>query len=268
MSKGLKIWIMTDLEGVAGVFSFDEYANPKGRWYDLSRRLLTQEVNAAIEGALEQGAKEVLVVDGHGYGGVNLDELHPEARLLGGRPLPLPWGLEKGFDAAFIIGQHAMAGVEKAHLSHTESHTAIQNAWINGTKVGEIGIIAALAGHFNVPLVLVTGDRAACLEAKSLIPEVETVIVKEGVSHGAAISVTPVKARRMIREGAKAALAKRGLIVPHKVKTPVELIIEFTEDAKSSAEHLSQRPGVKRVDTRTIKIEEEDMFEVLRKWWV
>ncbi|MEM3424862.1 MAG: M55 family metallopeptidase [Thermoproteota archaeon] len=268
MKNSMKVWIMTDLEGVAGVFSFDEHASPKGRWYDLSRKLLTQEVNAAVEGALEQGAKEVLVVDGHGWGGVNIEELNPEVRLLSGRPLLLPWGLDKGFDAAFMIGQHAMAGVENAHLSHTESHTAIQNVWINGVKAGEIAIVAAVAGYFDVPLVLVTGDKAACLEAESLVPGLETVAVKEGLSHGAAVSVTPVKARIMIKKGAMNALARASSIPPYKVKKPVELVVEFTEESKSSAEMLSRRKGVKRIDTRTIKIEENDLLEALKKWWM
>jgi len=259
---------MTDLEGVAGVFSFEEHANPKGKWYDLSRKLLTQEVNAAIEGALEKGASEVLVVDGHGWGGVNIEELNPEAKLLSGRPLPLPWGLDKGFDAAFMIGQHAMAGTEKAHLSHSESHTAIQNIWINGVKAGEIAIVAAVAGYFDVPLVLVTGDKAACLEAESLIPGLETVVVKEGLSHGAAISVTPAKARMMIKNGAKNALARVGSIPPYKLKKPIELAIEFTEANKSSAETLSQRPGVEKIDARTIKIEKDDLLEALKIWWM
>lgn len=264
----MKIWIMTDLEGVAGVFSFDEHVSPKGRWYDLSRKLLTQEVNAAVEGALEQGARDVLVVDGHGWGGVNIEELNPEAKLLAGRPLLLPWGLEKGFEAAFMIGQHAMAGVEKAHLSHTESHTCIQNVWINGVKAGEVAIVAAVAGYFDVPLVLVTGDKAACLEAESLIPGLETVAVKEGLSHGAAISVTPAKARMLIKEGAKRAMLKRKTIPPFKVKKPVELVIELTEESKGSAETLSRRPGVKKIDTRTIKIEGDDILEALKRWWM
>lgn len=259
----MRIWIMTDLEGVAGVFSFDEHANPNGRWYGLSRSLLTQEVNAAIEGALEQGVSEVLVVDGHGPGGINIDELNPEAKLLGGRPLPLPWGLDRGFEAAFIIGQHAMAGVEKAHLSHTESHTSIQNVWINGIRAGETAIIAAVAGYFDVPLVLVTGDRAACLEAESLIPGLETVAVKEGLGHGAAISLTPIKARKMIKEGARKAVAKARSITPFKLKAPIELVVEFTEGSKSSAEVLSKKPNVEKVDARTIRIEGSDLLEVL-----
>jgi D-amino peptidase len=263
----MRVWIMTDLEGVAGVFSFDEHASPRGRWYELSRKLLTQEVNAAIEGALELGAEEILVVDGHGPGAVNIEELNSEAKLLAGRPLLIPWGLEKGFDAAFIVGQHAMAGVEKAHLSHTESHTAIQNVWINRMKVGEIAIVAAVAGHFNTPVVLVTGDKAACLEAEALIPRVETVAVKEGVSHGAAISVTPTKARKMIKESAKAALMKVKDTIPYKVKTPIELTVEFTEESKSSAELLSKKPYSTRVDTRTIKIEGNNILEVLQRWW-
>ncbi|MCI4438681.1 M55 family metallopeptidase [archaeon] len=264
----MKIWIMTDLEGVAGVFSFEEHTTPKGRYYELARKLLTQEVNAAIEGALESGAEEILVVDGHGYGGINIEDLNEKANLLSGRPLLLPWALDRGFDAAFIVGQHAMAGVESAHLSHTESHTSIQNVWINGIKVGEIAIVAAVAGYFNVPLVLVTGDKAACLEAKSLIPQIETVAVKEGISHGAAISVTPTKARKMIKEGAKNALKKVNEIKPYKVEMPIELKVEFTEESKSSAEILSRKSYVKKVDTRTIKIEDEDLLEALKKWWL
>jgi len=263
----MKIWIMTDMEGVAGVFSFDDHASPQGRWYDLSRRLLTQEVNAAIDGAFGAGADEILVVDGHGAGGVNVEELDNRARLLSGRPIPLPWGLDGAFDAAFIVGQHAMAGTERAHLSHTESHTSIQNVWMNGRKIGELGIVAAVAGHFNVPTVFVTGDRAACTEAKSIIPQVETAVVKEGVGHGAAISMTPNGARRLIKEGARSALAKIDAIKPYKIQPPVELRIEFTEAYKGSAENLAMKPHVERVDTRVVRTEGADVFEVLRRWW-
>ncbi|MBO3803433.1 MAG: M55 family metallopeptidase [Candidatus Brockarchaeota archaeon] len=263
----LKVWIMTDLEGVAGVFSFEGHASSKGRWYDLSRRLLTQEVNAAIEGALEVGGSDVLVVDGHGEGGINAEELNPEARLLSGRPLLLPWGLEKGFDAAFIIGQHAMAGVEKAHLSHTESHVSVQNVWINGKKVGELGMIAAIAGYFGVPLVLATGDRAACIEALSIVPGIETAAVKEGLSHGAAVSISPARSRSLIKEKARAALLKKDEIKPYKVRPPVELTVEYTEAYKASAEHLASKPWAEKVDARTVRIRDEDLLEAFGKWF-
>jgi len=263
----MKIWIMTDMEGVAGVFSFDDHASPQGRWYDLSRKLLTQEVNAATEGAFSAGASEILVVDGHGAGGVNVEELDNRARLLAGSPMPLPWGLDGAFDAAFIVGQHAMAGTERAHLSHTESHTSIQNVWMNGKRIGELGIVAAVAGHFDVPTVLVTGDRAACMEAKSIIPQVVTVVVKEGISHGAAMTVTPIEARRLIKEGAKSALAKIDAMKPYRLQSPVELKVEFTEAYKGSAENLAMKPHVEKVDTRVVRTEGADVLEVLRRWW-
>jgi len=263
----MKIWMMTDMEGVAGVFSFDDHASRGGRWYDLSRKLLTQEVNAATEGAFDSGASEILVVDGHGAGGLNIDELDPRVKLLGGSPMPLPWGVDGTFDAAFIIGQHAMAGTERAHLSHTESHTAIQNVWMNGKRIGELGIVAAVAGHFSVPTILVTGDMAACMEAKSIIPQVGTVVVKEGISHGAAISMTPIEARRSIKEGAKAALARIDEIKPYRLQSPVELKVEFTEADKSSAETLSMKSQMKKLDTRTVRTEGADVLEVLSKWW-
>jgi D-amino peptidase len=263
----LKIWMMTDMEGVAGVFSFDDHASPGGRWYDLSRRLLTAEINAAIEGAFDSGVSEILVVDGHGAGGVNIDELDHRAKLLGGSPLPLPWGVDGTFDAAFIIGQHAMAGTERAHLSHTESHTAIQNVWMNGRKVGELGIVSAVAGHFGVPTILVTGDRAACAEAKAIIPQVETVAVKDGLSHGAAMSITPAEARSLIKGGARAALAKMEGIGPYRLQPPIELKVEFTEAYKSSAETLSMKSHVEKLDARTVRTEGADVLEVLSRWW-
>jgi len=263
----MRIWIMTDMEGVAGVLSFDDHASPQGRWYDLSRKLLTQEVNAAIDGAFDSGASEILVVDGHGAGGIDVEELEKGVRLLAGSPIPLPWGIDGTFDAAFIVGQHAMAGTERAHLSHTESHTSIQNVWMNGKRIGELGIVAAVAGHFNVPTVLVTGDRAACLEAVAIIPNVETVAVKEGISHGAAVSVAPTEARRLIREGAKSALMKKDFVKPFKLPSPVELKVEFTEAYKGSAENLSMKPHMERVDTRTVRTEGADVLEALRRWW-
>ncbi|MGQ9514806.1 MAG: M55 family metallopeptidase [Thermoproteota archaeon] len=263
----LKIWIMTNLEGVAGVFSFDQHASFRGKWYDLSRKLLTQEVNAAIEGAIEVGVDEILVVDGHGDGGIDADELNSDARLLSGRPLMLPWGLDRGYGAAFIIGQHAMAGVERAHLSHTESHTSIQNVWINGRRIGELGIVVAVAGYFEVPTVLVTGDKAACIEAISIIPEIETAPVKEGLSHGAAISISPVRSRSLIKEKAKAALLKKNLIKPYKIQKPIELVIEYTEAYKASAEYLAAKPSVEKVDARTIRIVEDDLLVALGKWF-
>jgi D-amino peptidase len=259
--------MMTDMDGVAGVLSFDDHANRGGRWYDLSRKLLTQEVNAAVDGAFEAGVDEVLVVDGHGVGGVNIEELDIRARLLSGSPMPLPLGLDETFKAAFIVGQHAMAGTRLGHLSHTESHESIQNVWLNGKKHGELGIIAAMAGHFKVPTALVTGDRAACLEGKVLIPEVEAVAVKEGVSHGAAISVVPAEARRLIKEGAKAALAKSERVRPYILRSPVELRVEYTEGHKGSAEMMAQKPGARKIDARTISLEGTDVLEVIRKWY-
>lgn len=253
------------MEGVAGVFSFDD-TFPDGRFYSLSRHLLTQEVNVAIEGALELGATEILVVDGHGQGGVNIEELNSEAKLLAGRPLFFPAGLDDTFDAVFAIGQHAMAGVEQALLSHTISHTSIQNIWVNGKKVGEFEIFAAVAGLYEVPTVLVTGDKAACVEAMSIIPQVEAVALKEGVSHEAAISLSPIKARQLIKNGAKKALTKINEIKPYKLQSPIELTIEFTESFKKSAETLSSKPYVKKVDARTVRIEGSDLVEVLHKW--
>ena len=113
---------MTDLEGVCGVVSFDDYAVPEGRYYELARELTTKETNAAVEGVLEAGAEEVLVVDGHGYGAINPVLLNPSAELLTGRPFGncnYPFGCDESFSAAVIIGQHAKSNTDGGHLCHT-----------------------------------------------------------------------------------------------------------------------------------------------------
>ncbi|MEM2961101.1 MAG: M55 family metallopeptidase, partial [Candidatus Bathyarchaeia archaeon] len=127
---------MTDMEGVAGVINFSDYAFPQGRYYEIGRQLTTEETNAAIEGLLEAGAREILVVDGHGHGAINQLLLHPSAKLLAGRPLNYPFGIDKSFSAALIIGQHAKSNTDGGHLSHTGS-TEVEDLTINGVSLGE-----------------------------------------------------------------------------------------------------------------------------------
>src|SRR5262245_42459252 len=159
----MKLLIMTDMEGVAGVINAADYLAPSGRLYEVGRELATLEVNAAVEGALAGGASDVLVVDGHGAGAIDARRLHPAARLLAGQPKPRAFGCDPSFDAAFVVGQHAMSNADGGHLSHTNSWT-VEEWRINDRPIGELGKEMLLFAACGVPTVLVTGDAACCAE--------------------------------------------------------------------------------------------------------
>lgn len=229
---------MTDMEGAAGVVNSDDYLAPGARYYELGRELVTGEVNAAIEGALEAGATDILILDGHGHGAINQLLLHPAARLMNGRPLGYPFGCDATFDAAFMIAQHAKSNSNGGHLSHTGSF-AVEDLSINGRSVGEMGCNMLVAAYFGVPYVLHTGDAAASAEALALVPEIETVTVKWGMERGSAEGLDarqnelfnggathlhPSRSRELIRASAKRALGRRAEIKPLRIPGPYELV--------------------------------------------
>src|SRR5919199_4928644 len=234
----MRILIMTDMEGVAGVVNSRDYLNASGRLYEVGRELATLECNAAIEGALAAGATDVLVVDGHGAGAMDARRLHPAARLLAGQPKPRAFGCDERFDAAFVVGQHAMSNADGGHLAHTNSWTV--DEWrLNGRLLGELGKEMLLFAACGVPTVLVTGDEACAAEAQGLVPEVETVGVKAGRRRGsaaglsaeenerynqAAIHLHPDRARRLIHAGAERALRRRREIPPFTLAPPYEFV--------------------------------------------
>ena len=148
----MKIYIMTDMEGCAGILNHDEWVLGTGRFYDKGRRILTEEVNAAVEGFLQGGADEIMVVDGHGAGGIDPLLLHPAARLAGGgAPAPtFPFFLDASFDAAACVGQHAKAGTPRSHITHTEWFNWIDLS-VNGRSIGEYGTIALSAMELGLP---------------------------------------------------------------------------------------------------------------------
>ncbi len=223
----MKIYVMTDMEGVAGVLDHDNWCQPAergypGRYYELGRELLTREVNAAIEGLCQAGAEEILVADGHGAGGIHPLLLDRRARLMRGWPEGWPFGLDGSFDAVMWVGQHAKAGTPRAHLAHTQWFNYLDLA-INGVSIGEFGQFALCAGELGVPAVLACGDEALCREAQALVPGIVTVAVKQGTTpdDGAELTTTeymrhnlsaihlhPEVARELIREGAKEALLR------------------------------------------------------------
>src|ERR1041384_3282073 len=164
-----RILIVTDLEGVGGVNDADEQLLPGQRRYPESRRLLIGEVNAAVAGARAAGASEVVIWDGHdGSRTLSIDEIHESAKLIQGKPTPANYYLsEKLYDGIIFIGQHAMAGARNGVLAHSQSFN-VKRIAINGREVGEIGQVAAIAGHFGIPVIMLAGDEAACREIQEL----------------------------------------------------------------------------------------------------
>jgi len=257
----MKIYMITDLEGATGVCGTPQDFNYGGIEYEIARKMLTRDVNAAIEGAFEGGASEIIVLDGHGSGlNIIFEELDERVKLIRGRRVFELEGLDNSFNAVFFIGAHAMAGTQGALLPHTHS-SAIANMWINGIKVGEIGLYAAIAGTFNIPMVLVTGDEAAIKEARSLLGDIEVVAVKKATSMYAAICLHPNVTYRLIKEAAKRALSRIKEIKPFKVNHPIEIRVEFTSN--EFAERVAHRPGIKMIDGKTIVITADNVVEAL-----
>ena len=220
---GWKVFIVTDMEGVAGVLDFDPWCRPESRYYELGKEFLTLEVNAAIEGFSRGGAAEFLVVDGHGCGAIDPKLLDSRAQLARNwPPNPYPFSLDDRMDFAAWVGQHAMSRTEFAHIAHTGSFVVFEST-INGVPVGEFGEVAFCASQLGVRTIFGSGDLAFAKEAQKLVPGIETVAVKRGTTPGrgdecdteayakrnlAAIHYQPDRARVMIREGAERAIRR------------------------------------------------------------
>lgn len=218
----MRIYMMTDLEGVAGVLNRNDWVHPESYNYEKAKTLLTMEVNAAVEGLFRAGAEYILVSDGHGRGGIQPELLDERLDLLRGYPTGYPCEMTADFDCVVWIGQHAKAGTPLAHIPHTGNHFVIDLS-INGISIGELGKLAMCAGALGVVPILATGDRALCNEAEELLPGIETVCVKEGLKAGsgdectyeeynsrniAAIHRSPKRARELIEAGAYKALTR------------------------------------------------------------
>jgi len=260
--KGLKVFISVDMEGVAGVIHWEDVSR-NGKDYSLFRRLMTDETSAAVEGALEAGATEILVRDSHGSArNILPDQLHPEAILLrdwSGGPMSMMEGIDETFDAVIFIGYHAREGTPDAVLKHTMTGTI--DVFINGKNMPEAGINGAIAGYFNVPVVMAAGDLAFVKQAQELFPGVECVSVKEGIGKAAKM-LHPTKAQEMIKKKTKEALINLKKFKPLKLKTPITMEIRYKEE--NDAFRGSWFPGAKRTGERTVAYTHNDLMEVLK----
>jgi D-amino peptidase len=261
--KGLKVFISVDMEGISGVVSWDD-VTVGGTDYGLFRKLMTQETNAAIEGALAAGATDIVVRDGHDTGrNILPDLLRPEARLLRDwsyGPLSMMEGIDKTFDAVVFIGYHARASTPNAVLKHTMS-TKLLDVIINGRKMPEAGINGLMAGYFGVPVVLVSGDQAIAAQAKELFGDIETVIVKEAIAT-AALNLHPARAQELIKQKTTAALKRLRDFKPYKLAPPYTLEVAFADEA--GAQKASWIPGAVRKDEHTVAFTANDVMDLMK----
>jgi D-amino peptidase len=261
----VRIHVISDMEGVAGIVKWQQTTGGE-KLYEEGRVLYTEEINAAVRGARTAGATEIVVMDCHGAGGpYDFNSLVPDLLDSGCEyVVQQEWTeytafLESGSDAALFVGMHAMAGTPDGVLSHTVSGQAWQSLSFNGTLVGETGINAALCGHFGVPVLLVTGDRAVCREGKELLGDgLTTVEVKEGLGRFSARMQTPQRARELIEEGARKALSDISAVAPYDPGRPCEIAIEFTTPDR--LQEYANRKGVEVTGPLSIVIRGDD-------WW-
>jgi D-amino peptidase len=259
----MKVFVSVDMEGISGLTDPEEM-RAGGRGYERGCELMTGDANAAIAGAYAAGADDVAVTDAHG-GGRNLrvDLIDQRCTLARGpyKPMRMGEGLDASFGAALFVGYHARAGTADGVLNHTWMGREILDVRLNGQVAGEIRLIAAFAGAYGVPVGLVTGDAAACAEARDLLGDVETVAVKAGSDRYAARLVPPARAREQIVEAAARAVKSIERFEPYVVPAPYTLSIEWASTA--IAQSCAVIPGVRLVGPRTTEFTTGDYTEVM-----
>jgi D-amino peptidase len=256
------VYISADMEGIDGVVT-SRQSGATGAEYEKYRRLMTLEVNAAVEGAFDAGATEVVVSDSHGNAqNIDLEILDKRATLIRGwpRPLGMVHGLDETFGAVAFVGYHASEGQDPGILSHTFTGTV--EVSLNGQKVPEAGFAGATAGELGVPVVFVSGDQVIAREAQALFGPIETAVVKEAIGFNAAKMMSPERARDLIRAGVKRGVERRSTIKPYKVSRPVKLELRWEDPVMT--EVLVLMHGVRRVDGQTIAYEGSDMIDVAK----
>jgi D-amino peptidase len=249
--RPLKVYISADMEGINGVVAPDQLSAQGGE-YQRARKLMVEEVNRAIEGALAAGATEVLVNDSHGsQRNLLLEDLRPPARLLSNyfKPAGMMEGLDDTFAAVIFIGYHARAGSPVGVQAHTGSG-ALRDVLVNGARAGEAGINILYAAAFRVPVVLITGDQEAIAQARELIPGLDAVEVKRAVGTRAAVYRPVEEVRTAIRQAAERAIRNRASVTMPPMRAPFNFEVTFTGTAL--ADVAAQIPTVRRTGSHTV----------------
>lgn len=259
----MQIFISVDMEGISGLTDPAEM-QAGGRGYERGCELMTGDANAAVAGACTGGAKQVVVTDAHSSTkNIRADLIDDRCTLIRGpyRPLRMGQGLQPGFAAAMFVGYHARAGTPSGVLNHTWMGREIHNLFLNGEAAGEIRLIAGLAGSMGIPVALVTGDAAACAEAREVLGEVETVPVKTGIDKFSAELVPPRRAQQLIRDAATRAVQSLDRFQPYVVPAPYTLGIEWSSTAMAASCEVI--PGVTRTEPRTVEFTSSDYGEIM-----
>lgn len=259
---GPKVFVSVDMEGIWGVVASEQVsmASPE---YTAARKWMAEDVNAVVAGLRDAGAGEIVVNDSHGsMRNIVADHLTPDVSLISGAPKPLSMmqGIDRTYDAVVFVGYHGKAGSVGATLDHTMSTATIRSVHVNGQEMPELGLNALIAGYYEVPVVLITGDTEVCRQARNILGEgLVTAAVKEAVNRVAARLYPASEARSRLRAAAKEALEKRAAIEPFRVKGPYTFEIEF--NSSGQAEQPMLLPGLKRTGPRGVSFTSDDYIE-------
>jgi D-amino peptidase len=266
--KNLKVFISVDMEGITGVVNWEDVRR-EGKDYYYFRKLMTKETNAAIEGALDAGATEIIVRDSHGSARNILPEmLHKKSKLIrdwSGGFMSMMEGIDETFDAVVFIGYHAKAGTPNAILEHTMSSKNIIDVSINDISMPEAGVNALIAGFYNVPVVFVAGEKALCEQTNNLLGEVSTFAVKEGLGN-AALNFHPEVSRDKIREGVKNVLLNISKFKPYKLKSPYTLVVKYKNE--EIVHEKSLLPGVERTGDWELTYKSEKILDIIKVFYL
>ena len=270
----MRVYIIADMEGATGVVHRADLGEAGTHHYHRACRWLTGDVNAAVQGAVSEGATEVVVSEGHAHmRNIRLDELHEAARLVRGparwesRPLCQAAGLDASFALAFFVGFHTKAGTPRGLLSHTWAGAIVQSIHLNGREVGETAINAALCGHYGVPVGLVTGADDVVREARADLGDVEVACVKDAMGFDVASCLPPKRTHRLIADAAGRAVAraKSGAFSPQTLPSPV--VAALRVHRREMADKMSLVPGLERVGPVALRVEAPDAMTAISTLW-
>lgn len=263
----MKLYISADMEGTAAVCSWTQVDPTNTTEYPYYRRLMSQEVRAAIDGAREAGVRDVLINDSHSaMRNVLWEELPDDVRMIYGnrKPFSMAQGADGSFDAAFFTGYHAGIGTQDGVLDHTYTDETLRETRLNGRVCNEAMLNAAVLGLSGVPVVLVTGDRVAVEQMRSFLPWATGVVVKDSIGRYATNSLSPARARELIRAGAREAIGRVGKAKPLVFEPPIALDLDFV--FTHNADYAEMIPGFERTGGRSVRFVHDDYRVVFKAY--
>lgn len=265
----MKVYISMDAEGISGIYNFPQVL-PEGEDYELSRKLMAGDINAAARGAFDAGATEVFVNDAHNTG-TNLIITDLDERILlcsgGYRPLSMVQGVERGYDVALFIGYHTPRGV-KGVISHSYAYSSMVEMCLNDRIISEFELNGYVCGSFGTPVIYVSGDDQLVNHVQQIVPGIHSTITKECISDNAAVCKHPAVTSRMIYEEVKLAVSQypENPIAPLKIEGGVRLDVRFFSEAQASL--AARTPGTKRLSSHTVRFLADNYLEAYKSFLI